>query len=424
VLIISNYYKFLNIFSVQFLIRTKFKYLKMAVQCLINSIVFCEDINYQEFIKGVWDSCSYNQKEQIFKSIVYLRSPRFGSGNEENGLKAIIALMEVDRDFFLARIIKYAEYVSWKDLKKFLGYGCDNEIIQMWANQINTDLSFLKKGKVKKITYAAKYFPSEGSNLDKITKANLKACKHLKINKACFRKTYLTPLRKEINITETHICKGNYDKINYETMPRRARSKYNKIFLDKDSERYLEYLSKRDWFWIPNTYWNLKDLPNNIPTTNNLQKKDENILVMIDITPLMSLVVKKIAFSFLQEIHKRFNLYICNFSESDKIYEINSILKLISIYEKISIVEPKDFKPPENFSGSVIVLTTSYRKCKFDNYNIITWWSITHNPIFVKNIRGICYINGYSKWVYEMLVTKLIVNRNEVADLLINSVGI
>jgi hypothetical protein len=58
-----------------------------------------------------------------------------------------------------------------------------------------------------------------------------------------YRKEYLAPLRKKINIVERLMCNNEWDKINYESVPGVASRRLHIAFNKHDSDRYCEYLA-------------------------------------------------------------------------------------------------------------------------------------------------------------------------------------
>ena len=57
-----------------------------------------------------------------------------------------------------------------------------------------------------------------------------------------YRKEYLVPLRKKIDITETLMCNKEWNLISYPNVPSIASKKYSNTFLKHDNIRYLKYL--------------------------------------------------------------------------------------------------------------------------------------------------------------------------------------
>ena len=167
------------------------------------------------------------------------------------------------------------KYGRWKDLLYICyenetdGMIHKNYELTLFANKLQDDLSELKiseiresaeateateatedkKAKVNNVSLCAKWAPSENDRNDKRKQFAKKIATILygrddakKMEK--YRKEYLVPLRKKINIVEALMCNNEWDKINYEGVPGVASRRLHKAFNIHDGERYGDYLSK------------------------------------------------------------------------------------------------------------------------------------------------------------------------------------
>jgi len=57
-----------------------------------------------------------------------------------------------------------------------------------------------------------------------------------------YRKDYLVPLRKKIDIVEANMCENKWETIKYENVPGVASNRLKKAFINHDKERYSKYL--------------------------------------------------------------------------------------------------------------------------------------------------------------------------------------
>ena len=171
------------------------------------------------------------------------------------------------------------KYGRWKDLL-YICYENDNDgminknyELTLFANKLQDDLDNLNGSeiredaeateateatndateennvKINNISLCAKWAPSENDRNDKRKQFAKKIATILygkddpkKMEK--YRKEYLAPLRKKINIVEALMCNNEWDKINYEGVPGVASRRLHKAFNNHDSERYCEYLAK------------------------------------------------------------------------------------------------------------------------------------------------------------------------------------
>jgi hypothetical protein len=154
------------------------------------------------------------------------------------------------------------KYGCWKDIltKKYVDL-YDFEI-KLIAEQLIKDKKNLELN--EPISLCAKWAPSENKKYDKRNNISEKIALYIfnyldnnkqlsdEMNnkykfqhkyKEFYRKIYLTPLRKKINIIETLMCDNEWNKIEYEKVPAVASKKFKNAFMKHDEERYKEYLN-------------------------------------------------------------------------------------------------------------------------------------------------------------------------------------
>ena len=128
-------------------------------------------------------------------------------------------------------------YGSWKDLLMCcVGTEFEEPALVLMAGQLKQDL------KADRPSLCAKYAPSEGGAFDRKYGLADKLARHLHVSPMNYRKTYLVPLRKRLNIVEQAMCAKQWETINYETVPSIAGKNYKKAFKRHDEIRYSEYL--------------------------------------------------------------------------------------------------------------------------------------------------------------------------------------
>ena len=206
--------------------------------------------------------------------IVFNMRDKFGKGYRRLGRYAFIWLLINFPDYF-NKIFKYIPaFGRWDDLlylfPGFLNIDPDNkkaitflkanyysdinletldkvknvqiEIIKYYVNQLKYDQIHMKEG--KKCTLASKWAPTEGGSMNKLVDI---FCKYMEITPKIYRKEYITPLRKYINITETYCCSNNWDKINYYIVPKQTLNKLENSFVKHDGHRFYNWsLNSKD----------------------------------------------------------------------------------------------------------------------------------------------------------------------------------
>ena len=183
--------------------------------------------------------------------------------------QAMLWLRENKPYTYMSNIITYInKYGRWKDLLNICYENEGDRIIskhyelKIFADKLRDDITDLnieaaeaseaseaKDKKKVNISLCAKWAPSENDRNDQRKHFAKKLATILygkddtkKMEK--YRKEYLAPLRKKINIVEALMCNNEWDKINYECVPGVASRRLHNAFNKHDSVRYCEYLAK------------------------------------------------------------------------------------------------------------------------------------------------------------------------------------
>ena len=160
---------------------------------------------------------------------------------------------------YMNNIITYInKYGRWKDLLYICyengrdGIINNNYELKLFADKLQEDISNLNNENLDEkssISLCAKWAPSENDRNDKRKHYAKKIATIIygkddikKMEK--YRKEYIIPLRKKINIVEKLMCNNEWDKINYECVPGVASRRLHAAFNKHDSKRYCEYLAK------------------------------------------------------------------------------------------------------------------------------------------------------------------------------------
>jgi hypothetical protein len=140
-------------------------------------------------------------------------------------------------------------------------------VARVFAVQLKEDKEYLtsdKKSDLKKISLAAKWAPSFGEFHDKNTfvvstiaellypdasvlcpdvpKENREL--YLRHAREQYRRLTVSPLRKALEVVERDIVSENFSNIKYERVPSHDMKNYQKLFVKKDEEQFMEYLGK------------------------------------------------------------------------------------------------------------------------------------------------------------------------------------
>lgn len=218
--------------------------------------IACEDyrcIRVKKGKKEKSDACKKGEKtlERYFddaweidalrtlRFVFYLRDCRKGKG-EKKLFRALVRHMRESGkiDHLKVNLQLIPEYGSWKDIPLcFLGTKLESLSIILMVDQLKRDKN------TEHPSLCAKYVPSEGGAMDRKHKVAKKIAEQLNVSLTGYRKEYLVPLRKKLQIVEREMCANEWDNINYEHVPSIASMKYQKAFRTHDEHRYQQYLN-------------------------------------------------------------------------------------------------------------------------------------------------------------------------------------
>lgn len=181
--------------------------------------------------------------EDINKAIAlvfYIRDCREGKGERDIARKCFNIIAKEYHEKLLKVIYLLPEYGRWDDLI-LLSEIKDFEkcVFDIVYNTLNKDLLLMSEK--KPVSLCAKWCPTESHKIDKSSKFIGKFTKYHKISRKYYRQHYLTPLRKYINIVESHLCKKDFETIDYSKVPSCAMNKLSKIFEKNDNVRFIEW---------------------------------------------------------------------------------------------------------------------------------------------------------------------------------------
>jgi hypothetical protein len=137
-------------------------------------------------------------------------------------------------------LIYINEYGCWNDLNYIIKNTKNhNYEYKLFAEQLIKDKELLEND--DNISLCAKWVISPND------KRIIKIARHLfddiKNYQEKYRKEYIIPLRKRLDIIETKLCNKDWEHIEYSKIPAKALSIYKKCFIKNDKEKYAEFLS-------------------------------------------------------------------------------------------------------------------------------------------------------------------------------------
>lgn len=157
--------------------------------------------------------------------IAYVRDCRGGKGERHLGRLALKWLAENHAEELKHNLKHFVgEYGRFDDVAVLMNTPAENDGLDLLQRQLEEDLERLNadaEGDVK-ISMCAKWIPSEKKSLDNKLNVNRKLCRQMKLTQAQLRKTYLSPLRKHLDIVERRMCANDWGGIDFDKVPKEA----------------------------------------------------------------------------------------------------------------------------------------------------------------------------------------------------------
>lgn len=186
----------------------------------------------------------YENKLWAVKWLFYVRDAREGVGERRLFRICMKYLAEKHRDIAKATLNLVSEYGRWDDLLCLLDTDLENDVVELFKNQLDEDMKNLNEN--KPVSLVAKWLPSANASSKETKKLAHIIIYKLGVTERQYRKM-LSRLRSYLRVVEVSMSKKEWSEIDYAAVPSRANLIYNSAFLRNDEERrraYLESLQK------------------------------------------------------------------------------------------------------------------------------------------------------------------------------------
>lgn len=221
------------------------KVYKSSLNSLVDMYFKSESLrnaHQDKIIKSLGNSYA-DDKLLTLKLLFHLRDIRQGQGLRYYFRTAINHLAKTDSNNVRCNINLFAEYGRWDDLIALMNTPVERDMLDLIDKQLKEDINS------KHPSLLAKWLPKESTkNADKKRWCS-KILRHLGIDGRTYRKKYLVPLRKKLNVIERYISIKSYGEIDYSKIPSQAMMRYRHLFYKYDEARftaYIESLKKDD----------------------------------------------------------------------------------------------------------------------------------------------------------------------------------
>jgi hypothetical protein len=280
---------------------------------------------------------------------------------------------------------------------------------QLVADRANMELG-------KPVSLAAKWVPSETSAVNRETAITFRLARAMKVSMSVLRKKYLTPLRTHIGILEQKMCAGDWENVDYASIPTQAFKRHIKAFEENDQERFIEYMKSR----VPKAphnaiapYYNGDPLNEEIETRmrtfaplkntaiiGNRSLISTTLALLADHVIVGDKLVAITGNTFFEKVRN-----ICALPVSDSLH-ICGALKLIledkSGTEKLIIVGDD----PLNKADSVYTNETMEKMFSDAGVKMpqIVYWNVSPEPVWFDTVFGIRTVSGFSTDVMQCIL--------------------
>jgi len=199
----------------------------------------------EDMIK-LFNQAWYENPLYAIRLLFYIRDCRGGQGCKLFFRSVMLYLSKYQPNVAKAIYSYIPEYGCWSDVidmlkapEFVLSKQMRKELFKIIANQLTSDM--INMDKKKSISLLFKWMPSENTSSKETVKLAKEFRMALQLTSSEYRKMLSTG-RKYLDIVERKMCKNEFDKINYSTVPSVAMKNYNQAFLRHDEERYSKYL--------------------------------------------------------------------------------------------------------------------------------------------------------------------------------------
>ena len=189
-----------------------------------------------------WKAARKEDLELADNLILYARNIReCGLGERRIGRILLGELGRLDADKIIRNLQTIVDTGRWDDLFIFCNgqyVAIEEAIWKFVAEQLKADAKGMSSN--APISILAKWMPSINTSSQETRKLARRACHALGLTERTYRKT-LSALRKYLDVVERKMSAGEWDKINFESVPSVAMSRYITTYNKRCQERFAAY---------------------------------------------------------------------------------------------------------------------------------------------------------------------------------------
>jgi hypothetical protein len=237
----------------------------------------CTKINYPK-LTSILRSVPKDLYKDLFSLLIFIRNPRGGLGRRQVGRFGDQWLLINFPVHFRTVINEVHEKGRWDDIYWLFpgalkldnidfvrrNYDCEvshsqlviarevqSEIVQYVASVFLESFSNYMQGKPYD-QYFVKWLPSEKSRLNRRFGIIGELCKELRISLVDYRVIYVSPMRKKLYLTESLVCKSDWDSIDFDKAGKKCVKTLHRALMEKSSSyRNWRSVTSRGYFIQP-----------------------------------------------------------------------------------------------------------------------------------------------------------------------------
>ena len=145
-----------------------------------------------------------------------------------------ISDIERVRNNFSSNIESKAHLESLQELQ--------SRAVRVVGKQLECDIANMKDG--KPVSICAKWAPTENGSLDRKHHVVRTLCRSMGWTNREYRRSYIAPLRRYLNIVERYMCSNKWDAIEYSNVPSCAMKRLKKAFEKHSPETFAAWKAK------------------------------------------------------------------------------------------------------------------------------------------------------------------------------------
>ena len=190
-------------------------------------------------VTAQWKTARAEDKELADNLVLYARDIRAtGLGERKIGRALLRELATIDPAKVGRNLQTIVDCGRWDDLFVLIDTPVRNDVWAFIEKQFRADIVGMKQN--APISLLAKWMPSINTSSKETRALARKVCAKFDLSERTYRKT-LSALRKHIGIVERLMSAGEWDKINFESVPSVAMSRYINTYNKRCQERFAEY---------------------------------------------------------------------------------------------------------------------------------------------------------------------------------------